>query len=108
MRMYFRTRDFVDRTFRSLNWYASSLPGALPLFPSMFFDNSTVWAVAWIWFLLWEGFVFWRWWVYMKVEAERSDRAYDRKGKFRLSREYWDTESATASRARKAKKRRRS
>ncbi len=52
----------------------------------------------------WVAFVAWRWWVVMKQAAIEQDRKYDRAGKFRLAREYWSTESATAALNRKKKK----
>ncbi|EQB15612.1 hypothetical protein [Sphingobium lactosutens] len=51
----------------------------------------------------WVAFVGWRWWVVMKRASIEQDRKYDRVGKFRLAREYWNTESATAALDRKKK-----
>lgn len=103
MRAYYWTRDVVDRTWKSGYWRALPLPGMLPMFAPLLLNSPALRVFTWTWFVLWSGFIAWRWWVYMKVEATRSDRAYDRKGKFRLVREYWGTESATSAKARKKK-----
>ena len=52
----------------------------------------------------WIAFVGWRWWRFMTRASAEQDRKYDRVGKFRLAREYWNTESATAALNRKKKK----
>ena len=48
-------------------------------------------------------FVAWRFWVVTKAQMAESDRAYDEVGKFELSSEYHETESATAAADRKRK-----
>lgn len=44
---------------------------------------------------LWVGFVLWRVWRFLRAEAMKSDRIYDRSGKYQLPPEYAQTESAT-------------
>ena len=41
--------------------------------------------------------------VSMKRLGERGDADYDKRGKFKLAKDYWSTESATAARRRRAK-----
>ena len=101
MSLFSGIRDWVDRSWRGSNWRGLPLPGMIPFFAAFWFETNVVWALAWAWFALWSGFVAWRWWAYMKNESARADRAYDTSGKLRLSREYWDTESATSAKARK-------
>ncbi|MEA3262230.1 MAG: hypothetical protein U9R07_01975 [Pseudomonadota bacterium] len=104
MNPYQIVRDWVDR-----QWHAKGgrfkillLPAILPLFLLSPARATQAW-VVWAWFVAWNAFVAWRYWVYLKAEAAKADIEYDRKGKFRLSAEYHDTESATAS-AKRTKK----
>lgn len=53
--------------------------------------------------LLWFGLCGWRLWLLFRSAAERADRLYDTKGKYLLSSEYADTESATKARRRRRK-----
>jgi hypothetical protein len=56
----------------------------------------------------WSAFVWWRAWRIMSANAIRSDREFDREGKFKLPPEYWTSESATrAARRKRARKPRR-
>ncbi|HEX8061978.1 MAG TPA: hypothetical protein VF535_02075 [Allosphingosinicella sp.] len=57
-----------------------------------------VWAISSAVFFLWRSNVVFR------RQAIASDRLYDRVGKFRLSKHYHATESATAARKRKMKR----
>jgi len=60
----------------------------------------TVSAIAWF------GFYLWALIVALRLDARQGDLDYDRRGKYKLSKEYWDTESATSTRANKAKTKR--
>ena len=48
--------------------------------------------------VIWFAFVATRAWRLFRVSAERSDRLYDRSGKYALPPEYAETESATSAR----------
>jgi len=102
--LYCIIRDWVDRQWCApgLQFKVLLLPAMLPLLVILMIGKTPVldWA-GWAWFGAWTIFVFWRWWIYIKMESRKSDLQYDRKGKFRLSREYHDTESATAAKERK-------
>ena len=52
----------------------------------------------------WVGFISWRGYRLGRATTTAADRVYDRKTKYSLSKEYWDTESATAALRRKRKK----
>jgi hypothetical protein len=56
--------------------------------------------------IAWSGFYFCAMFVAIRLEARKGDLDYDRRGKYRLSKEYWDTESASSARAKKAKSKR--
>jgi hypothetical protein len=99
--VYDRTCRLVDQALRGTNWRALPLPGMLPMLVAPYFDSTALWVSAWAWFLLWSAFVRWRWWLHMRCVSKRADRAYDRQGKYRLSRDYYDSESATSAKARK-------
>ena len=101
MRVHLWTRDRVDRTLRGPNYRTLTLPAFLPMLAAMLLDSPVPLSIGWVWLVAWSGFVAWRWWTLIKIESKRADRAYDRDGKFKLSREYWDTESATAAKAKK-------
>jgi len=64
--------------------------------PALFWLG-TAWAIAW------SGFYHWALIVAIRKEGRKGDLDYDRSGKYRLSKEYWDTESATSTKAKKAK-----
>jgi hypothetical protein len=66
--------------------------------PALFWLG-TAWAIAWSAFYLW-AFI-----VAIRIDARKGDLDYDRRGKYKLSKEYWDTESATASKAKRKKPR---
>jgi hypothetical protein len=75
---------------------------ALGLFLSLVFGpRHPAWIVLPPFAILWLGFIAWRGWRLMKSSAMRSDRSFDRKGKFALADEYHNTESATATKLRK-------
>lgn len=104
MKVYRYIRDWVD-----CQWRASSerfkillLPAILPLLLIATIGKTPALELGgWAWFVSWSTFVFWRYWTYVETEAERADLRYDRKGKFQLSNEYHETESATAAKKRK-------
>ena len=55
---------------------------------------------------LWTGFYLWAFVVAVRMFAREGDVNYDRRGKYKLSKEYWDTESATSAKAKKSKSKR--
>jgi hypothetical protein len=71
----------------------------------LLFSRNNLFAEMIFWSLqvIWVAFIAWRWWVGMMEASAVQDRKYDLRGKFRLAREYWNTESATAARNRKKK-----
>lgn len=104
--IYMMVRDWVDDRWRAPGLQAKVLllPAMMPgllLFP--FHQTLLAHALTWIWFTLWTSFVAWRYWLYMTEVSAVADEHYDRKGKFKLAREYHETESATAIRKRKKK-----
>jgi hypothetical protein len=56
-------------------------------------SSSTVWLAAYLW----------AFWLSFRAEAHEGDLNYDKRGKYRLAKEYWNTESFTAARKRKGK-----
>ncbi len=60
-----------------------------------------IWSICVCWFVCWNIFAGWRLVRHLKEVSLRSDRHYDRVGKYDLPPEYADSESAT-----KAKRRR--
>lgn len=98
MNLYHIVRNWVDR-----QWSASAqrfkillLPAILPLLLLSPIEKIQV-GLGLVWFVAWNAFVAWRYWFYLKAVSVKADLEYDRKGKFRLSTEYNDTESATAA-----------
>ena len=71
----------------------------------LLFSRENLYAEVAFWSLqaVWVAFIAWRWWGVMKRASAVQDRKYDRSGKFRLAREYWNTESATAAKDRDRK-----
>lgn len=68
----------------------------------MDFQNNAVTVIAIGIAASWSVFVFWRGVVSMRsVMNAMKDEPYDRVGKYRLSKEYWGTESAAVTRRRK-------
>jgi len=65
----------------------------------LLFSREGLFAEVFFWGLhaLWVAFIAWRWLIVIKQAAAIQDRKYDSVGKFRLAREYWNTESVTAS-----------
>ena len=53
--------------------------------------------------IAWSAFYLWALIVAIRLDARKGDLDYDRRGKYKLSKEYWDTESATSTKAKKAK-----
>ena len=62
---------------------------------------TTVLSVTAIATATWLGFVAWRGWRLIRITGIRGDRAYDRTGKFGLSSDYRETESATETKRRR-------
>ena len=54
----------------------------------------------------WFGFYLWAFIVALKILGRKGDLDYDRRGKYKLSKEYHDTESASSAKAEKAKSKR--
>ena len=104
MKIYTVTRDWVDRVLVGENVRVLVLPIMVPGFAMAFYRTVPVAILFWLWFAFWSAFVSWRWWIYMRAASAMADKKYDRIGKFRLAREYWNTESATAALNRKKKK----
>jgi hypothetical protein len=71
------------------------------ILPVIFSPNWIVWVIVAGVSGGWVLFVAWRTWRMTKATVLKSDREYDQKGKFQLSREYWGSESATAARRHK-------
>ena len=106
MNLYVAIRDWVDRCWRSNgDWRVLGLPPAVLALTLLLLgvDGGLNWAGFWAFFVSWTAFTFWRWWIFMRVVAHDADRKFDRVGKFKLAREYWDSESASAAAARKKK-----
>ena len=76
------------------------LPGMLPFLPTLFFKEQFPlrWVPAAAWFVAWVFFVSWRYVRYLKEISIKSDRHFDRVGKYDLPPEYADSESATKAR----------
>ena len=107
MSFYRSIRDWVDRQWRApgVQWKVLSLPAILPLLVILIIGKTRDLAiVGWAWFIAWNVFVLWRMWLYLKEESASADAHYDDAGKFRLSKEYHDTESATAARKRRRRR----
>ena len=105
MSAYSHVRDWVDRSWAGTNYRVVLAPVILPALPMLWLGGNTgIWLFL-MWAALWFGFVMWRAALHMRaVMAEMKDEPYDRVGKYRLSKEYWATESAAAARYRKKKK----
>jgi len=103
---------WMDRDIRA---YPKTISHMLGLIPSVFMGitNSNLrgplaaigWTVSITFGVVWTALVVWRFAAHAKREAIKSDRAFDRKGKFLLSPEYHDSESETAANRRKRLKR---
>ena len=106
MGVYTAIRGWVDR-----QWLASGsryktilLPGILPLFPALLLGKTlTLGVLCMAWFVVWHGFVFWRGWLCLKQASAKADEDYCRVGKYRLAKDYHDSESATAARKRRGR-----
>lgn len=104
MSAYIAVRDWVDRCWQGSSYKASLLPAALPMLLALWIGGPILWVAAFSWFALWAAFVMWRGVLFMRSTLnDMKDEPYDRVGKYRLSREYWTTESAAAARYRKKK-----
>jgi len=105
--LYYAIRHWVDRQWRAPGQQSKVLllPIAIPFLAiAMIGWSPGFGAIALGWCALWTGFVFWRGWLYFKEACREGDRRFDRQGKFRLGREYHDTESATAAAEKKRRK----
>lgn len=58
------------------------------------------------WGTAWSALYLWAFIVAMKMDSRKGDLDYDQSGKYKLSKEYWDTESATSTKAKRAKSKR--
>ena len=109
MSAYLALRRWVDEQMfgpqgsRDLVTVAFRLPFLLGVSPFLMTPVLGRWWLvpAFVLAAIWESFVAWRLWRGLRAGGTRGDREYDRKGKFKLSREYWTSESATAARRRK-------
>ena len=103
MSIYLPIRNWVDRTLRSARYDGVLLPGFIPLLLGMFAGSAAIKATCIGCFAMWCAFVAWRWWIYMREASAAQDKKFDKRGKYKLGKEYLDTESATATRQRKGK-----
>ncbi|WP_093512414.1 hypothetical protein [Sphingopyxis sp. YR583] len=98
-------RGWTDRIIRdsASRVELTLLPGMLPLLPLAFIGQRfpLAWVIAAVWFVMWALFVSWRYLRYLKEISIKSDRHFDRVGKYDLPPEYADTESATKARQRR-------
>lgn len=65
--------------------------------------------VVWVgigWAIAWSAFYLWALITATRLAGRKGDLDYDRRGKYKLSKEYWDTESATSAKAKTAKRKR--
>ncbi|WP_369025503.1 hypothetical protein [Qipengyuania sp. RANM35] len=69
----------------------------------MVIESKALVTIAWVWFAVWTSFVMWRWWLMMRTATGEADETFDKEGKFKLSKEYWTTESATSAAKRRRK-----
>ena len=103
---YTIVRNWVDE--RVSDWGIRSrgalFPGMLPLMLLAWDRSLVTLAVATILAGGWFAFVGWRFWVVLRAESRVADRDYDHRGKYRLAREYHQTESATATTERKRRR----
>lgn len=108
MKLYYGIQGWVDRQWSTAVVPARvlMLPAVIPLIVILMIGPTSVsTAIGWGWFGLWNLFIFWRFWFYLREISREGDRHYDRVGKYRLDKEYHDTESATSAAERKRRKR---
>jgi hypothetical protein len=103
---YWAVQHWVDRTWQGTNAKVLLLPAFVPSLIIMLIardqaKNGLLLILQGCWFLLWNGFVAWRGWIKVRADAREADHYYDNVGKYRLSTEYHDSESATAAKRRK-------
>ena len=103
-------RGWVDRTIRLPGLQAKLvlLPAFIPFPIIIFMENGLdlgrvnwTWMIGAGWLVAWYGLVAWRFWRHMKEAAIKSDRHYDRIGKYDLPAEYAETESAAGAKRRR-------
>lgn len=107
-RIYLRIRRMVDYDIEENQRPASLVLGFVPLIvagmagvEAASVSGGALWFVLLTICLVWTSFVLWRAYRMSRAWILRSDRDYDRRGKFLLSREYWQSESATSARRRR-------
>ena len=66
-------------------------------------ENSTLFWLGTASAVAWAGFYLWAMVVAIRQESRKGDLEFDRRGKFRLAKEYWTTGSATSAKARRKK-----
>ena len=103
--VWFLARGWTDRVLRdsASRVELTLLPGMLPFLPLIFLKERfpLFWIPAVAWFVAWAIFVSWRYVRYLKEISIKSDRHFDRAGKYDLPPEYADSESATKARQRR-------
>lgn len=98
---------FVDWDFRSSGVHAGTFSifiAFLPVLPGLIASSAVGVALAAPLSAAWISFVAWRIWRMLKAEGVKSDRKFDRTGKFALPPEYWASESITSARQRRRSK----
>ncbi|MFT4251180.1 MAG: hypothetical protein QM608_01675 [Caulobacter sp.] len=106
-RSWLRFRRFVDRKLAKPR-AAAPLPVCLLVLAMAFLGPHLTppvalagWIIVAAASLVWVAFVVWRGSRLFRASSLRGDRAFDQRGKFRLSPEYWRSESASRARRRK-------
>ena len=105
MSLYLKTRKWVDEKWNAPGSRHRKLLVVLPFVPALLTPIIGNW---WFWpsvvfGLAFNAFAAWRGVRTMRASAISTDRQYDRDGKFKLSKEYHSTESATAASRRSRK-----
>ena len=105
MSLYLKTRKWVDAQWNAPGSRHRKLLVVLPFVPALLTPIIGNW---WFWpsvvfGLAFNAFAAWRGVRTMRASAISTDRQYDRDGKFKLSKEYHSTESATAASRRSRK-----
>ena len=91
---YLKVRNWVDDLIGPISVVSPKVALVPAMIPFLGIPIIGPWwaTPAAAWAVLWLGFVGWRAFRLMKATRIKRDRAYDAKGKFRLGREYWETE----------------
>ena len=102
---WFLARGWTDKVLRgsAARVEVVLLPDILPFLALAFLGKEfrPAWGIAAVWFVAWTIFTFWRYARYLKEVSIKSDRQFDRSGKYNLPPEYADSESATRARQRR-------